>query len=371
LKILYIEPFNTGSHALFTRNLTSMLEADWTALTLPGRNWKWRMRGSAAYLIQKHRETLNREYDLLVAGSYLPLVELKGLVPTLAGTPAVLYFHENQLAYPIRDGEHVERDLHFGFTQLVSALGATTCVFNSRYNMESFLEEAEALLRRMPDLRPPELAETVRRRSTVLPVPLDLPGIEDDWFEDTPPGPARQKGPVILWNHRWEHDKNPEAFFEALHRLAEESVPFRLIVCGERYTEVPPVFEDARRWLGDRVIHWGYAETRTEYERLLNAAHVAVSTALHEFFGVAVLEATHFGARPLVPDRLAYPEVFPDRFRYADNNLAEELTRLCRNWNSGKVDLKKNRTHIAAPYRMQNLLSDYRRVFEHAAASGK
>ena len=41
-----------------------------------------------------------------------------------------------------------------------------------------------------------------------------------------------------------------------------------------------------------------------------------LSTTLHEFQGLAVLEAVASGCIPLVPDRLAYPEFIPDDCRY-------------------------------------------------------
>ena len=49
-------------------------------------------------------------------------------------------------------------------------------------------------------------------------------------------------------------------------------------------------FEAARERLGERVIHYGWADAET-YARLLWQADVVVSTALHEFFGISVVEA--------------------------------------------------------------------------------
>lgn len=40
--------------------------------------------------------------------------------------------------------------------------------------------------------------------------------------------------------------------------------------------------------------------------------NVIVSTAQHEFFRVAMLEAFRAGCVPLVPDRLAYTELYPN-----------------------------------------------------------
>lgn len=220
MRILYVEPFCGGSHAMFTRVLTTALEAKWTSLTLPGRFWKWRMRGSAVWLARTEAGVLDADYDLFVASSYLPLGELVGLVPKLSHVPKVLYFHENQLAYPMGSGGAVdprlaaERDLHYGFTQMVSALAAQRCVFNSAYNRDSFLAEAKTVLQKMPDAIPPGWVEAIEARSEVLGVPLELPDRPPQLVSPTPE--ERRAGPIILWNHRWEHDKGPQRFFDVL-----------------------------------------------------------------------------------------------------------------------------------------------------------
>jgi hypothetical protein len=45
---------------------------------------------------------------------------------------------------------------------------------------------------------------------------------------------------------------------------------------------------------------------------LLWQADIVVSTALHEFFGAAVVEACYCGCFPVLPNRLSYPELIPE-----------------------------------------------------------
>jgi glycosyltransferase involved in cell wall biosynthesis len=59
------------------------------------------------------------------------------------------------------------------------------------------------------------------------------------------------------------------------------------------------------------VRHWGYAVDRAEYAHWLWQCDVVVSTARHEFFGLAVAEALACGCLPVLPEALAYPELIP------------------------------------------------------------
>ncbi len=334
-RLLYIEPFNAGSHAQFGNALHKVLSDRFEThrLEMRGRHWKWRMRGSAAFLVHHQREVLSARWDVLFASSYLPLAELYGLVPSLAAVPSVLFFHENQYAYPNRQAVQSSRDLHYGFTQLVSALAATRAVFNSAFNRDSFFEEANSVLKRMPDAVSPEWIPSIERKSCVLPLPLDLP--------DVPPATARDErsaGPLILWNHRWEHDKGPDDLLWIADQLAARSAPFRLAVAGEAFAAVPAAFTQLEQRHGARLECFGRVEGREDYRRLMARSDVVLSTARHEFFGVSVLEAAHFGARPLVPDRLAYPELIPAEHRYSDRAEAvERLAAWCAEWRTGKV----------------------------------
>ena len=98
-------------------------------------------------------------------------------------------------------------------------------------------------------------------------------------------------------------------------------------------------------------------------------SQIAVSTAEHEFFGVAMLEATHLGARPFVPDRLAYPELFPSEYRYGDEaELVAELERCCRQWVAGELNLRDDRRQITAPHLASVRLPQFARLFAEVVA---
>lgn len=230
----------------------------------------------------------------------LNLAEFAALAPReVAGLPKVIYFHENQLTYPVRVED--ERDYQFAMTNLTSALAADAVWFNSRYHMDSFLTALAKFLRSMPDNQPLDAIEDIRDKSSVHP-----PGIDDFAAR-----PGRKPGPLrILWVARWEHDKNPEDFFEALGILKAGNVRFRLSVLGQSFREQPEVFARAFDDFREHIDHWGYQKSCEDYRRALCEADVVVSTANHEFFGIGVLEAVAAGAYPLVPERLSYPEVF-------------------------------------------------------------
>ncbi|GAB4257904.1 MAG: DUF3524 domain-containing protein [Deferrisomatales bacterium] len=244
------------------------------------------------------------EVDVLFASSLLDLAHLRAFLPRRV--PAVLYFHENQAAYPGRPGQAPdERDLQYAFSDLASALAADAVAFNSRFQKEAFFAALEELVRRMPDARPLWALEAIERKTRVVPLGVRL--------ADIPPAPEAPGGgaPTVLWNHRWEYDKNPEGFFRVLFRLADRGVSFSVAVAGQRFGRVPPVFAEARRRLGTRLVHWGCAEGRDAYVELLARGDVVVSTAWQENFGLSMVEAAYAGAHPLAPHRLSYPEVFP------------------------------------------------------------
>ncbi len=240
------------------------------------------------------------QWQAVFCTDMLNLAEFRGLCPPeVHCLPAIAYFHENQLTYPRRRED--PRDLHFAFTNMTTALAADRVWFNSAFHRDEFLTAVADLARRMPDYQPVEVASKTRAKAEI-----HCPGVEA-W----PTRPARSDGPMrILWVARWEHDKNPEMFFQALEQLRDRGCDFRLSVLGESFGDVPPCFADARRRFADCIDHWGYLAGREAYRCALQTSDVVVSTADHEFFGIAVVEAAAAGCYPVLPNRLAYPEVF-------------------------------------------------------------
>ncbi|HUU84279.1 MAG TPA: DUF3524 domain-containing protein [Phycisphaerae bacterium] len=324
MRILALEPYYGGSHRAFLDGWCAHSRHEWTLLDLPPYKWKWRMRHAAITLADRVADLVERgqRWDRLFCSDMLNLAEFIGMAPLpVQLLPSVVYFHENQLTYPVRHEQ--ERDYQFAFTNLTTALAATRVWFNSAFHRDSFLNALPVFLKRMPDCQPIEAVERVRAKARIEP-----PGIgELPQRGPRPPGPPR-----ILWAARWEHDKNPDAFFEALHKLRDRGIAFRVSVIGERFREVPPVFESARQDFADAIDRWGYQSSRAEYESALTEADVIVSTADHEFFGLSVIEAIAAGAYPLLPRRLAYPEILgagrtpgTDAFLYDGD--ADELAR--------------------------------------------
>lgn len=277
---------------------------------MAARFWKWRMQGGAVTLAARANEVADAsgEPDLLLATDMVNLPAFLALTrPRFDRVPVVLMFHENQLTYPVRDPS--QRDYTYAYINYLSALTADRIVFNSRYHHDEFFDALPDLLRRFPDYTHLDTIGRLRSKSTVLHLGLDLAGHD----RNRPAARADEAGPpIILWNHRWEHDKRPDAFFRAINRLDDAGVRFRMILAGQTFEEQPPEFQAGFHRYAERVLHYGFAEGFDEYSRLLHRADIVVSTSAHEFFGMSMLEAIHCGCHPLLPDRLTYPELIPE-----------------------------------------------------------
>ena len=328
MKILLLSAYHAASHQRWVQGLQDYFtEADWTCLSLPPRFFSWRIRGnSLSWGFGQERFLLEQNYDLLIATSMVDLSALRGFVPNLARLPTLIYFHENQFVYPAsgKQSSSVEPQV----LSLYTALCGDRVVFNSEFNRATFFEGVRQLLRKLPDAVPKQLVDRLQARSNVVPVPL-----ENRCFKSGTAGALTSDVPLqLIWNHRWEYDKGPELLLALIHQL---EIPFQLHVVGQQFRHRPAVFDDIYKTLQARSAlgQWGYMESRQAYQQLLQSCHGVISTALHDFQGLAVLEAVAAGCFPLVPARQAYPEWFGTAYCYRsclDDTRAETASLRAR-----------------------------------------
>jgi len=347
LDIVFIESHDGGSHRDFREGLAAHSRHRYTALTLPPRFWKWRMRGAAAWFADELAARAPA-CDLILTTSLLNVADLRGLLhPPHDRTPLVLYMHENQLTYPLSPLE--EFDFHFGFTNIISALAADRVVFNSAYHRDLFLDALPEYLGRMPEAVPRGMRERLAARSAVLPVGLarEPHGRPPCWRGspcDPAAGPAWPRDgqrPLIVWNHRWEFDKRPELFAAAIGRLLDRGLDLAVALLGDmRHNHA--VFGPLRERLGARCVQYGYLGDRAAYQALLARGDIVVSCAAQEYFGIAVAEAVHAGCYPVLPHAQVYPTLYGTLCRgrhfYRDeDDLVDLLAELVAGTGCGHV----------------------------------
>ena len=329
MKICLLEPFHTGSHAEWAEEYARKSRHDIELMTLSGRRWKWRMHGGAVTLARHFMESPSQP-DLLLASDMLDLTTFLALTRAkTAGVPTALYFHENQLTYPWAPNgtDSKQQRAHYAFTNYTSALAAEVVLFNSHYHLDAFTGQLSEFLKSFPDHNELASVELIKTKSKVLHLGLDLQRFDEHRREE-PRDPA--KPPLILWNHRWEYDKNPDEFFQVLYRLQEEGVSFEVAVLGESFRNCPPVFTEAQQRLGERIVHFGYAENFADYASWLWRADILPVNSNHDFFGASVVQAIYCNCTPLLPNRLAYPEHIPEEQRdwFLYDDFEDLLNRL-------------------------------------------
>lgn len=368
--ILILEPYFTGSHASWAREFADVSRHKVDILSMRGDFWKWRMHGGAVTLAGKFL-SCHVKPDLLLATDMLDLTTFLALIRK-AGTPVktAIYFHENQLTYPWspKDRDRIkQRDMHYAFINYVSALAADGVFFNSHYHLNAFVDELRHFLKSFPDCNELTNAQLIKGKSRVLHLGMDLK--QFDIHNAKKNGSVTNSLPLILWNHRWEYDKNPEAFFQALYKLDEGGFDFEVAILGECFARKPEIFLEAHKKLRTRIVHFGFVEDFEEYANWLWKADILPVTSMQDFFGGSVVQAMYCNCYPLLPRRLAYPEHIPDelhsRFFYDDgNDLVEKLKNLILNIREVR---QENVQTFVAKYDWQRMAPIYDNAFEGLA----
>jgi glycosyltransferase involved in cell wall biosynthesis len=362
MEILLVEPYYTGSHAAWAEGYARSSRHQVDILGLPGRFWKWRMHGGAVSLARQFLES-ELTPDLILATDMLDLTTFLALTrQRTAGTPTALYFHENQLTYPWsptdRDLAH-KRDKHYGFINYTSALAADAVLFNSVYHQESFLDALPNLLKHFPDYNELATVDHIRAKSQVLALGLDLQRFDAhqrDQFNDKP---------LVLWSHRWEYDKGPEEFFRALTILSERELEFELAILGENFSRQPEIFLTAKESLARHIVQFGYVESFADYAKWVWQSDILPITSNQDFFGASLVEALYCDCFPLLPKRLAYPDMIPTDYHaqcfYEDfDDLVARLSQAITNIDQTRQFSLRS---VVAQYDWREQSQQYDKVF--------
>ena len=359
MKIALIEPFFAGSHQSWAKAFQKYSQHEVTIFSLPGRHWKWRMHGGAVSLSQKFLDA-NIQPDLILATDMLDLSVFLSLTREKSKSiPSAIYFHENQISYPWSNTDpdvQLKRDNHYGFINFTSALAADAVFFNSLYHQNSFLQSLPLFLKQFPDHNLTDCISTIQQKSSVLHLGCSLKNLLP--FKRS----KRFDRPVILWNHRWEYDKNPDLFFETLFKIKDKGIPFYLVILGKAYQQTPPIFRIALQRLEDEIIHVGFTDSFEDYAHWLWVSDIYPVTNNQDFFGASVIEAIYCNNIPILPNRLAYPEHIPlhlhaNYFYQRDEELFERLLNLLDNPASPKLD--EECIVYLGNYDWSNLIKEY------------
>jgi glycosyltransferase involved in cell wall biosynthesis len=319
MRVLVLSAYHADSHRCWLDGLMMHLPSiEWTVLTLPARYFSWRIRGNSLTWAMQQSALLSEPYDVVLATSMTDLSALRGLVPALSRIPTVVYFHENQFSYPknIQQRDDVEPQI----LNLYTALAADKVLFNSEYNRNTLLGGVDTLLGRLPDFSPRAEVAARLANSAVLPVGLDItPCVERSAGERL----------SVLWNHRWEYDKGPDRLLALIKECDKQALPLDFYIAGQQFRNCPKEFKQLEGLIlaSDCLAlrQWGYVSDALDYSAMLARCDVVLSTAIHDFQGLSILQAVAMGCVPLVPDRLCYPEWFGAAYRYhGDDNPALE-----------------------------------------------
>ena len=101
MKIAALETWYGGSHKQWLDGLIKYSKHDYDLYSMKDTHWKWRMQGGSLELASQFIKA-DKKTDLILASSMVDLSLFDSLAKTQE-IPKVIYFHENQFAYPVSD----------------------------------------------------------------------------------------------------------------------------------------------------------------------------------------------------------------------------------------------------------------------------
>ena len=357
MKILYIEPYYSGSHKTWIDSYQKYSKNTIKIISLPGNKWKWRMHGGAITLANQFLH-LDEKFDLILCSDFLNLPVFKSICDDkIKGVPIIMYFHENQLSYPWSPKDKdvaLKRDLHYHYVNYTSSLVSDFNLFNSKYHLDSYIDSLEKYLKKMPDFNNFESLDLISNKSSVLYIGCELEKLNGYKIEN------KSTKPLILWNHRWEFDKNPEILFKTLFKLSDEGIDFELALLGKEFKESPQIFNEVKSRLSNKVVQFGYCDSFKEYAKWLWKADILPVTSNQDFFGISIVEAVYCQTLPILPKRLSYTELFDskknsDYFYEDDKEFYQKLKDCILNYKKKPLKISS----LVKKYDWKQMVSTY------------
>ncbi len=116
---------------------------------------------------------------------------------------------------------------------------------------------------------------------------------------------------------------------EEMYKLAKpldwEQKEDIVLFSGRLDDEKQPWYFDELKTSGIKIKTLEQNLSKKEYYKLLARSKVMVSYALQENFGIAAIEAAAYGVNLVLPDRLSYQYIYPERFLYSSLEQATEM----------------------------------------------
>lgn len=329
--ILILDPFLGESHNSFWKAFQKNSVHNIEISTFPSKHWK------LSSGLSSHVEVEKNKYDLFIASDFFDIATFKGLNPKLAHIPFICYFHENQLEYPVMAKD--KRDDVFSLINYRNFLSSDANAFNSLWNYNSFKSGVSRLRKSMPS--------AFRRLIDInlisgKPPHIIYPG----HFFNELPITISKKGPLrIVWNHRWEHDKGTDTLLDLCKHIRDKNLNCLLDLCGEK-SKNSNLGHKIKDILKDKLVNEAPYEDKFDYYKALSKAHIVLSTAKHEFFGISVLEGILHGACPILPNKLSYPELYSEYFENISfYETTDELKSTVERLTTGQAAVPKIKTN--------------------------
>ena len=325
LDILAIEPFYGGQRKAMLETLIRGSGHRWTLLKLPPRRIERRLVSAAQWFSEHLNLHWVANVDLIFASDALNLADLYRLIPTFAGKPSVVYFHDNQLPvvgsaldFPAADeseqgGQPVQTAQPVGPTpvpvqpeappiipaarpvlaNLSSAATAQELWFNSACHMQTFLDRTRYLLEQQnKDFSRNPLSE-LAEKSKVMPPPTDLHLAQ---HVQTASSVQRDKRTLFIDTR----DADCRMLNQALATLATRNEKFQLITVG-------PAIGLSDQW--KRAIVPENNDFAIVQGMLKSGIYISARSDL--YWDGRLLTALSAGCWPIVPTFGVYPELIP------------------------------------------------------------